>query len=610
MTIAAKIRIFSILLLIISAAFGYSFWSSSQNLQSQRNINNIVQAIIKNTFEFSFITNEHITKQNPRTQSQWESSHLSLENLFLSANKLLHFNDDIISLKKIIQNERQAEAFLISAISQKSLSHKTIQITSQIDIRLQGMLSEAARMSRRSLNRLTEAEQQLEFKAILLLSVYFSLFIMTLLLIRKNIIKPIINLQTNAKQLAMGDYDSRIPVIGKDEISALAQSYNTLASEIQKKINSLTEQSERLTESQKELLLFNDNLQTMVEEQTSDLRNSESKQRAILESMTDGVITLDNEFIIKSINPAAMDIFGYTSENIINKKLSLIISNAKSNVKKNGVFQEKEGHHKNGLLFPIETSINGMIINDTMMYTCIVRDITERKRVEKMKGEFVSNVSHELRTPLTSIRGALGLVTSGALDELPDKANELLTTAYNNTDRLMHLINDLLDMQKIEAGKLDFNIIQVDLEKAMEKSIIDNNSYAKQHHINIEVGTLVENILIKADPLRLDQIMSNLLSNAVKFSPEESSVFINTSVEGSFARISVVDTGEGIPEEYFATIFNKFTQNDASATRQKGGTGLGLTITKQMVEAMGGSINFTSAVDKGTTFNIHLPLDH
>ena len=353
MTIAAKIRVFSLLLLTISAAFGYSFWLSSQNLQAQRNVNNIIQAIIKNTFEFSFITNEYISIRNSRVQRQWENSHLSLETLLFKATDVLYINDDKVSLKKIKANETQAEQFLIQHIKKQTHHLKATQTVSQINLRIQGMLSEASRMSRRSLNRLTEAEQQLEFKAILLLSVYFSLFIMTLLLIRKNIIKPIINLQTNAKQLAMGDYNSRIPVIGKDEISALAKSYNTLASEIQKKINSLTEQSEQLTESQKELLLFNDNLQTMVQEQTSDLRNSESKQRAILESMTDGVITLDSEFIIKSINPAAMNIFGYTTENIINKKLSLIISNTKNNIKKDGVFHEKESHHKNGLIFPV-----------------------------------------------------------------------------------------------------------------------------------------------------------------------------------------------------------------------------------------------------------------
>ena len=620
MTIASKLRITSLLVLFISVAFGYSFWQTSKNLQAQRNVNDIIQAIIKNTFEFSFITNEYITNRSPRVQTQWGNSHASLENLFSQASKILHFNDDKTSLKKIKSNETQAEEFLIGLIikenDKNTHSHnhsqiqnrRTTQTISQIHVRIQGMLSETSRMSRRSLDRLTSAEQQLEYSSILLIFIYFSFFIIAFLLVQKKVIKPIVNLQDNARQLALGDYDSRIPVVGKDEVSALAKAYNTLAAEIQKKINSLIEKSHRLTESQKELLTLNDNLQDMVEEQTRDIRNSEHKQRAILNSMTDAVITLNNEFVIKNINPAVTKIFGYSIEDLVNRKINFIVSDLREVSKHTETFYEKEGHHKNGLIFPIELVLNRMMVDDTIMYTCIIRNIAERKRVEKMKDEFVSTVSHELRTPLTSIHGALSLVASGVLDDSPEKANELLETADRNTERLMHLINDLLDMQKIEAGKLDFNIGSVDLSNAMGKFIIDNSSYAKQHNVKIEMGKSVENIMVKADPLRLDQIMSNLLSNAAKFSPEGSSIILDIVVDGSFAKISVVDSGEGIPEEYFAAIFDKFTQNDASATRAKGGTGLGLAITKQMVEAMRGSIDFTSIIGEGTTFNIFLPL--
>ena len=622
MTIASKLRITSILVLIISIAFGYSFWQTSKNLQAQRNVNNIIQTIIKNTFEFSFITNEYITNRSPRVQSQWTNSHTSLEILFSQASKSLYFNDDKISLKKIISNETQAEQFLIGLVvndnpdkkhnhkHSQTQSRKTTQAISQIHVRIQGMLSEASRMSRRSLDRLTSAEHQLEYSSILLIFIYFSFFIIAFLLVQKKVIKPIVHLQDNARQLALGDYNSRIPVIGKDEVSALAESYNTLASEIQKKINSLTDKSKRLTESQIELLSLNDNLQSMVDEQTSDLRHNEHKQRAILNSMTDGVITLNNEFIIKNINPAVTKIFGYSAEDIINRKINLIISSLKDVTEEHDVFYEKEGHHKNGLIFPIEITLNSMTVDGEIMYTCIVRDITERKRVEKMKDEFVSTVSHELRTPLTSIRGAISLVLSGVLDDSPEKANELLETAGRNTERLMHLINDILDMQKIEAGKLEYSVSQIDLMDAIEKSITDNLSYAKQYHVNIQLGATVENIIVKADPLRLAQIMSNLLSNAAKFSNKNSTIFIHTNIENKTAKISVVDSGEGIPEEYFDKIFHKFSQNDASATKEKGGTGLGLAISKQMIEAMGGSIDFTSTLGKGTSFNIYIPIDN
>ena len=621
MTIAAKLRISALLVLVISVAFGYSFWQTSKNLQAQRNVNNVIQAIIKNTFEFSFITNEHITNRSPRVQTQWGNSHTSLEALFTQASKTFHFSDDKISLKKIMSNETQAEEFLMGLIAKENAEHthkhkysqiqnrKTTQTISQIHIRVQGMLSEASRMSRRSLERLTTAEQQLEYTSILLLFIYFSFFIIAFLLVQKKVIKPIINLQDNARQLALGDYDSRIPVIGKDEVSALAKSYNALASEIQKKINSLTDKSNRLTESQKELLTLNNNLQDMVEEQTSDIRNSEHKQRAILNSMTDAVITLNNEFVIKNINPAVTKIFGYSAENVINRKINFIVSDLREVSKHTETFYEKEGLHKSGLTFPIELVLNRMIINDTIMYTCIIRDITERKRVEKMKDEFVSTVSHELRTPLTSIRGALSLVTSGVLDDSPEKANELLETASRNTERLMHLINDILDMQKIEAGKLEYSFSKIDLMDAIEKSITDNLSYAKQYHVDIQLGDTVEGIMVKVDPLRLAQIMSNLISNAAKFSNKNSSIFIHTNIENKTAKISIVDNGEGIPEEYFDKIFHKFSQNDASATKEKGGTGLGLAISKQMIEAMGGSIDFTSTLGKGTSFNIYIPFN-
>ena len=614
MTIASKLKVSALLILLISLAFGYSFWQTSKQLQIQRNANNVIQAIIKNSFEFSIITNEYITNRSLRVQAQWENSRASLKALLTKAATVLYFNDDKISLKKIISNETQAEQFILMLVLKGNIkqaqkqTRQTTQEISQIRVRIQGMLSEASRMSQRSLRRLTAAEQQLEFTFSLLLLIYFSLFIIAFLLIQKNIINPIVNLKKNATQLSLGDYGSRIPVIGKDEISALAKSYNVLATEIQKKITSITDKTKSLTISQQELIKLNDNLHSMVDEQTSDLINSENKQRAVLESLVDGVITLDNNFIIKSINPAVTNIFGYSHVDIISRNIDFLIPSLKDFTKEIDAFSEKQGLHKNGQTLPLEIVFNKMIIDDAVMYTCIVRDITERKRIDKMKTEFVSNVSHELRTPLTSIRGALGLVTSGALDDLPEKANELLETATRNTDRLMHLINDILDMQKIEAGKLDFTFSLIDLLDVIEKSITDNINYTKQYNVDIQLGTVSYDIIVKSDPLRLAQIMSNLLSNAAKFSDENTTIFIHMTKEDRFAKVSVVDTGEGIPEDYFDKIFTKFSQNDASSTREKGGTGLGLSISKQMIEVMGGKIDFTSTLGKGSTFNIYIPL--
>ena len=614
MSIAAQLRIFTLLILIVSAGFGYSFWHTSKNLNVQRNVNNIIQAIIKNTFQFSSITNEYLATQNSRIQSQWANSHASLESTFAEAINNLGFEDDKISLNKIMTNEAQAEEFIMSLVeyinndTSKTHLRKVTQTISQIHIRVQGMLSEASRMSLRSLERLTAAEKQLERTSTLLIFIYFAFFIVAIFLVQRKILLPISNLNKNAHRLALGEYNSRIPVTGKNEISDLAEAYNTLANEIEKKINSLTDKSVRLTASQNELLQLNNNLQSMVEEQTSELRNNENKQRAILESMSDGLITIDSEFTIKSINPAITKLFNYTESTIVNQKINMIISDLKDVSKQSGIFYEKRGHNRNGTTFPIEIALNRMIIDDSIMYACTIRDITERKRVEKMKDEFVSTVSHELRTPLTSIRGALGLITSGALNDLPEKASELLDTAHRNTERLMNLINDILDMQKIEAGKLDFNSRQFVLQDAIHRSLTDNLHYAKEYNVNIMIGDSVEDVIVNIDPLRLAQVMSNLLSNAAKFSKENGTVFIHTTVDEHQAKISVVDSGEGIPKEYFDKIFHKFSQNDASSTKEKGGTGLGLAISKEMIQAMGGSIDFTSTAGQGSSFNIYIPL--
>lgn len=324
--------------------------------------------------------------------------------------------------------------------------------------------------------------------------------------------------------------------------------------------------------------------------------------------MADGVITLDKNLIIKNINPAVTNIFGYCPNDLTNRNLNFIVTDLEDIKNDLDVFFEKNGHNKNGMVIPIEIALNPMIIDNTVMYIAIVRDFTERKRVEKIKDEFVSTVSHELRTPLTSIRGALSLVSSGVLDNTPGKAKELLDSAGRNTERLMHLINDILDMQKIEAGKLEFSTSNINLMEAVEKAVIDNQSYAKQYHVNIKLGGKIDNVFVKIDPLRLAQIMSNLLSNAAKFSKENNDILIHCHVEDQFVKVSVVDTGDGIPEEYFDKIFNKFSQNDASATKEKGGTGLGLAISKEMIETMGGSIDFTSTLGKGSTFNIYIPI--
>jgi len=241
-------------------------------------------------------------------------------------------------------------------------------------------------------------------------------------------------------------------------------------------------------------------------------------------------------------------------------------------------------------------------------YVAIVRDISERKEIERAKSEFVSTVSHELRTPLTSIKGSLDLIEAGAMGEVDPKIAALVGIARKNSERLVLLINDILDMEKLEAGKMEMRFDKVNIVEVLEEAAEANKAYADRLGVKIVLKKPRRPIYVNADYDRLMQVMANLLSNAAKFSNKGGKVEISTKVSKGKVRVSVKDQGSGIPEAAQATIFDKFTQVDSSDNRQKGGTGLGLSITRLMIEAHGGKIDFVSKEGEGTTFFFELDL--
>ena len=235
-------------------------------------------------------------------------------------------------------------------------------------------------------------------------------------------------------------------------------------------------------------------------------------------------------------------------------------------------------------------------------------DITESKLAERAKREFVSIVSHELRTPLTSIKGSLGLVRSGATGGVSEEHKSMLEIAYNNSERLIHLINDILDIEKIEVGKMEFQMERVELALLLDQALEANKNYGNDRGISFTLTNDAQNALITGDINRLMRVFSNLMSNAAKFSPEGGGVEMSVAQDGNAIRIAVKDNGPGISEEYSETIFDKFTQVDSSNTRSKGGTGLGLSISKAIVEEHGGTIWFESVLGVGSTFYFTLPV--
>ena len=239
--------------------------------------------------------------------------------------------------------------------------------------------------------------------------------------------------------------------------------------------------------------------------------------------------------------------------------------------------------------------------------TGTIIDVTEIRRAERLKREFTATVSHELRTPLTSIVGAIGLLDGGAGGELPARARELIAIAGKNSARLRRLIDDILDMEKLLAGKMNLAASPVEPGPLIEQTVREHFPLARQRQIDLDYRPGVATGPVQADPHRFSQVLSNLLSNAIKFSPPAERVEITCRRQAELVHVAVLDRGPGIAPAFEASLIEPFTQGDASDSRQEGGTGLGLAISRALIEQMGGRIGVKSRVGQGANFWFELP---
>lgn len=358
-----------------------------------------------------------------------------------------------------------------------------------------------------------------------------------------------------------------------------------------------------------------------VESRDASLRKSEAYLQAIVDNTIDGLITVDPHGTILRYNRGCENIFGYASSEAIGRNISLLLpqledkqhggdlqryfhSGARRFI---GVRRELKGRHKDGHLIDIEIAIAQINVGDEVIFSGIVRDITERKKIEQIKAAFVSTVTHELRTPLTSIMGSLALLRAGTLGPLSEKAARMINLAFSNGARLVKIVNEILDIDKIEAGGLKLELQNENLKALIEQAAEQNAGYASQHDAHIVVEEIPGDIVVETDPDRFQQVMGNLLSNAAKFSPSRGRITIAAKMQDAIVRVSIADQGPGIPPPFQARIFEKFAQADSSDTRERGGTGLGLSIAKAIIERLGGEIGFETRLGEGTTFYFELP---
>ena len=255
----------------------------------------------------------------------------------------------------------------------------------------------------------------------------------------------------------------------------------------------------------------------------------------------------------------------------------------------------------------VEACLSGLNAVDLAMAGTI-HDITVFKQVDRMKDDFISTVSHELRTPLTSIQGSLALLRGDALGELSEEAAGILDIATRNSERLARLINELLDVEKIIAGKMVFTVSECDAVRLTRQSVESMTAFALNHGVDINfIADGAAELSCLVDPDRFHQVMANLLSNACKYSPVDSVVTVSVAADGPMVRVTISDHGPGIPEAFQNRIFGRFNQADGSDTKSHGGTGLGLAICKSLVEAMNGTIDFETSSIAGTSFWFLLP---
>lgn len=369
---------------------------------------------------------------------------------------------------------------------------------------------------------------------------------------------------------------------------------------------------------------------------SAHLAESLALNTGIISSSAHLVIAIDADFRIMTFNRAAEAALGYSASEMIGRRAIPIFLDPAELAERARTLSEELGQpvpvgprifteiplrdgfetrewtfvRKDGTRFPANVVITPLRDDQGLVtgYLGVIEDIRARKEVERLKSEFTAVVSHELRTPLTSIRGSLGLILGALSAGLPTKVRELLEIAQSNCERLVLLINDILDIEKFSAGQMRFDMRAVSLAEVTLQAVQSNEGYARRFNVRLELAAIDPSWRVNVDPDRYVQVMSNLLSNAAKYSAAGGLVQVWAERRGAGVRVHVKDQGPGIPEDFRDRIFEKFSQADSSTTREKSGTGLGLHIARRFVEHMQGRIGYESTPGHGSTFWVELPL--
>lgn len=344
------------------------------------------------------------------------------------------------------------------------------------------------------------------------------------------------------------------------------------------------------------------------------------RQDAIFNSAINAIILINPSGSIEIMNPAAERLFGYSATHLLRRDISTIVDIAPGD----GAFLERVGLGPEGLAEPyrpliqartaeggtvsVEVALGLMPLEDGMHIVAVLSDVSEREKVERIKDQFLSTVSHELRTPLTSIVGSLGLLRAGTFESLSDQSKRLVTIAENNANRLIRIVNDLLDAEKLQSGEMEFALATIDMADVVAGSLEVMGGLATTRDVKLRFDPPKKTVMVRGDRERLIQVVGNLVSNAIKFSPLGQAVTLSVTTEGGRCRLAVADRGTGVPLELRDRLFTRFAQATGASTAATPGTGLGLSISRDIVKYHGGTIGFEDRPGGGSVFTCDLPL--
>jgi PAS domain S-box-containing protein len=340
--------------------------------------------------------------------------------------------------------------------------------------------------------------------------------------------------------------------------------------------------------------------------------------RLAVEVCPSGIIVVGADGVIRLVNAEIERLFGYSREELCGRSIDVLLPPALRNkhaterrhygkrphARHFGAARDFRACRRDGSEFPVEIGLNPIRVGDGVMVVAAVVDISERKRLERARDEFVATVSHELRTPMTAITASLGLLLADASNHPSQPAVHLLQIAHDNCRRLVRMLDDLLDLKKLEAGQMPFRFERCDGRTLLERAIETTRSLAVDRGVTIRLEAPADPVALYVDPDRLIQVVTNLLSNALKASPNGKDVLVTLEQRTPCLRIGVRDYGAGIPAEFRSRIFTSFAQPTGA---RKGGSGLGLSIAQKIVAGLHGRIGFEDAPGGGTVFYVELP---